>query len=292
MQSMRYWVILSQKSGRIVRNVDSLVESSNAFWLVVMKFPYSFVLYALMSLTMTHTARAGTLDEAASQFKRYAIEQIDQSLAGAKALRDSIAAQDLQKAQKAWLDARGGWERSEVITDEFFPDLDDAIDAWPNAKMGFHAIEAKLFGAHQMDVLPLADALIAKLTEFDRQLRAAALTPQGLLNGTTKLVYEIGENKADGGESQFSGNSLADMSYNLVGIKAAYQTVFAPVLKTKDPALAKSAQNSIAQLEDLISVTDLRAVDQMKLRAASEELAITLQSAAPKLGLDKPRLGN
>jgi iron uptake system component EfeO len=43
------------------------------------------------------------------------------------------------------------------------------------------------------------------------KIRDTRLTGQGMLEGTAKLAYEIGESKADGGESRFSGTSLDDM---------------------------------------------------------------------------------
>jgi uncharacterized iron-regulated protein len=58
-------------------------------------------------------------------------EQIDQSLAGARLLRERIAAGDLEGAKTAWIEARIGWERAEVFTSGFVPDLDREIDAWP-----------------------------------------------------------------------------------------------------------------------------------------------------------------
>src|ERR1700755_3331248 len=53
------------------------------------------------------------------------------------------------------------------------------------------------------------------------------LTPQGLLDGTARLAYEVGESKADGGESRISGTSLDDMRNNVAGIEFAYRTIFA-----------------------------------------------------------------
>ena len=52
-------------------------------------------------------------------------------------------------------------------------------------------------------------------------------TPQGLLDGTVRLAYEVGESKADGGESRISGTSLDDMRNNVAGIDFAYRTIFA-----------------------------------------------------------------
>ena len=97
-------------------------------------------------------APGDNLSEAAEHYRPIMVRDIDQSLAGARLLRARLAAGDVPGAQKAWIDSRVGWERSEVFTSGFVPDLDREIDAWPNAFLGFHAIEAKLFGAKRTDV--------------------------------------------------------------------------------------------------------------------------------------------
>src|SRR6202012_139586 len=165
-------------------------------------------------------------------------EGIGQALAGAHDLRDRIADHDLAGARKAWISARAGWERSEVFTAGFVPELDAEIDAWPNAVSGFHAIEAKLFGAGNTDALDDADALVGHLDSLHRKLRDMALTPQGLLDGTVRLAYEVGESKADGGESRISGTSLDDMRNNIAGIEFAYRSIFATALRAADARLA------------------------------------------------------
>jgi iron uptake system EfeUOB component EfeO/EfeM len=141
-------------------------------------------------------------------------------------------------------------------------------------------------------VLPLADELIKNLSDFEERLRNAKLTPQNLLNGTTKLAFEVGENKADGGESQFSGNSFVEIGYNLAGIKAAYETVFAASLDSDSPKLAKATADAIVQLEQAIKVADAKSLDQDRLRQRSEELTLALRTAAPAIGLDSPNLEN
>jgi iron uptake system component EfeO len=133
-------------------------------------------------------------------------EQIGQSLAGARLLRERITAGD-----------------------------DREIDAWPNALLGFHAIEAKLFGAQQTDVQQQTDALIFHLEDLDVKIQHLQLLPQRLLNGMARLAYEVGESKADGGESSFSGTSLNDMRNNVDGIRLAYRTIFAGAVEAGDP---------------------------------------------------------
>jgi iron uptake system EfeUOB component EfeO/EfeM len=233
---------------------------------------------------------AAPLDEAAERYRPYMLEGIGDALAGARALHERAAASDLEGAKKAWLSARAGWERSEVFTAGFVPELDALIDAWPNADSGFHAVEAKLFGAGQTDLGNDAAVLVEHLADLHGKLRDMPLTPQGLLDGTVRLAYEVGESKADGGESRISGTSLDDMRNNIDGIRLAYRTIFAATIEAADRKLADAVTGKIEQLGNLLTAYNLRQVNIPLLRRTSEELVVALQSAAPKLGLRRPTL--
>lgn len=236
-------------------------------------------------------AQAGAcFSQEIERYRPYLIRDIDQSLAGARDMRSRIAAHDIAGAQKAWIDARAGWERSEVFTGGFVPRLDDAIDAWPDAVAGFHGIEARLFSANPSGLDDETAALIGNLAELDAQIRSMKLTAQGLLNGISRLAYEVGDSKVDGGESRFSGTSLNDMRNNADGIELAYRILFAAPLEAIDPKLAGRLQSEIDQLKALLAVSDLKQVDPDELRKASETLIVNLQIAAPKLGLSAPTL--
>ena len=235
-------------------------------------------------------ARAGTLDDAAERYRPLMITDIDQTFAGAHKLGERVAANDLLGAQQAWVSARVGWERAEVFTAGFVSELDELIDAWPNAQTGFHSIEAKLFAAKSLDIGDQVKDLNYHLADLDVKIHYTPLNAQGLLNGTARLAYEVGENKADGGESRFSGTSIDDMRNNVAGIAAAYQTVFAGPLEASDAALASHTQATIDRMSTLLQAKDLKSLDSDQLRAASEELVIALQSAAPKIGLIAPTL--
>jgi iron uptake system component EfeO len=240
-------------------------------------------------------ARAGDtsqLEMAAAAFKPYVLEQISRCLNTVKSMSERIAARDLAGAQQSWLAARSSWEGSEVITNEFFPDLDRKIDAWPDAEKGFHAIEAKLFGAHDVHVLPATEELINNLMEFERQLRSTTLTAQGLLNGSAKLIYEVGENKAEGGESPFSGDSLAEMRVNVASVAAAYERVFAPLTKKRNAELARVFYRDLAVMQALVAVPTLQELDPVRLRDASESLVNDLAMVGRAAGLKRPSLGN
>jgi iron uptake system component EfeO len=233
---------------------------------------------------------AASLDDAAERYRPYLIEGIGQALTGSRNLRERIAAKDLAGAKKAWISARAGWERSEVFTAGFVPELDSQIDAWPNADSGFHAIEKNLFGSNRTDVAGETDALVDHLDSLYGKLRDMPLTRQGLLDGTVRLAYEVGESKADGGESRISGTSLDDMRNNVAGIDRAYRTIFAAGLEAADGKLAAAVDRRIEQLKTIVAAPDLQHVDIAALRRSSEELVVTLQDASSKLGLRRSTL--
>lgn len=233
---------------------------------------------------------AEALDGGIERYRVTLVADVGHALAGARALREGAAAGDAAAAKRSWLDARVGWERSEVFTTPFAPELDRAIDAWPDGAAGFHAIEARLFGAGRTDFVPEADRLVHDLSELKTRAETVALTPQGVLEGVVRLVYEVGESKIDGGESRVSGTSLADMRNNVDGIDAAWGTVFAAPVSERDPALAEAVRRGIDGLKALVAARDLKSIDPERLRGATEGLVLRLQSAAPLIGLRKPTL--
>ncbi len=231
-----------------------------------------------------------TFDPAIDRYRSQLVEDIDKSINGVKKLRDSVSSGDVAAAKQAWIDARVGWERSEVFTSGFAPELDREIDAWPNGATGFHAIETKLFGAGQTDVGSEVDALLRSLSDMKATARNATLTSQGLFDGLTRLAYEVGESKLDGGESYLSGTSIDDMRNNVDGIELVYNMMFAPVIESRARDHDTEVVQLIAELKAMLAERDLRRMDQEKLRALSEELVLTLQMTAPAIALARPTL--
>lgn len=273
---------------------NSIRASRRKRWLIGLFTSLCYSMFATSAATIAAPnvapPAANNLAATAEQYRPIMIKNIDQSLAGARLLQERLIAGDVDGAEKAWIDARIGWERSEVFTEAFVPDLDQEIDAWPNALLGFHAIEARLFGAKRTDLKPETDALVLNLEDLDVKVHHLNLLPQRLLNGTARLAYEIGESKADGGESRFSGTSLDDMRNNADGIAVAYRTIFATAVAAHDATLAAAIQAKIEALKTALAVADLRSLSPVKLRATSEELIVLLQSAAPQIGLRAPTL--
>lgn len=245
---------------------------------------------AALSLAVVQPAPAASLDEGVKAYRAKLVADVESTLSSARRLAATAAAGDLAAAKQAWLDARVGWERSEVFTTGFVPGLDRDIDAWPNGVIGFHAIEAKLFGAGRTDCEAEADGLVRNLQELNAKANDLPLTAQGLLDGVVRLAYEVGESKVDGGESRLSGSSLADMRNNVDGIDLAWQSIFAPAVEARDPAAQLAVRRSVDAVRTLVAAPELRRVDPDSLRAATEELVLRLQNAAPVLDLGKPAL--
>lgn len=235
-------------------------------------------------------APSPSLDAGIERYRAALVADLEGALTSAQTLRERAAAGDAGAARRAWLDARVGWERSEVFTAPFVPELDRAIDAWPDGAAGFHAVEARLFGTGRTDFAPEAERLVRDLAELKDRAATMALTSQGVLEGVVRLTYEVGESKADGGESRVSGSSLQDMRNNVGGIDLAWGTVFAAAVAARDAGLGDEVRRGIDGLAAVVAVRDLRAVDQERLRSATEELVLRLQAAAPLLALKRPAL--
>jgi iron uptake system component EfeO len=277
--------------GGSLRRLIPIAPPVLAVMLILMSGKDMAATAARSPVTQSETASI-PIDQAAERYRPELTAAVEQCLAGAQSLRDRLRANDLEGAKKAWIDARVGWERAEVFTSGFTSELDAEIDAWPSAASGFHFIEARLFGAHRMDVLDATDALVFHLSDLRIKIRDTRLTGQGMLEGTAKLAYEIGESKADGGESRFSGTSLDDMRNNADGLAAAYRLVFETELTARDPALAAATNGRIKQLQDQLHATSLAAVDSDKVRTTSEDLVLSLQKDATALGLERPSLSD
>jgi iron uptake system component EfeO len=279
-------------SGFVQPNAVALIlpfKNVQSVFLDETRIRFRVALALITVLQMAGTANSEPLAADAERYRPLMVQEIDRSLAGARALRNALRADNIEAAKNAWIESRIGSERAEVFTSGF-TELDREIDAWPNAVTGLHAIEAKLFGAGRVDLQSETDALIFHLTDLQTKIRDTTLTAQGLLEGTAKLAYEIGDSKADGGESRFSGTSLDDMRNNVDGIEFVFRIVFVDAVAAADPKLAGELRSEIARLQAMLRVPALARIDARELRGKSEQLIIGFQTAAPLLGLNRPSL--
>ncbi len=251
------------------------------------------VLIALLTGAVQGTAHAQSMQDGAKSYKAYVVENADKALAGAKALQAAVKASDVKAAQQAWIESRKGWEAIETVTAEVFPQFDKTVDPWPDAKQGYHAIEAALFSSGKVtEIAAPTDRLVADISRFQKKVSAPKyrFKVQDLFNGTAKLAFEVGESKSKGGESPYAATSHIDMQQNVRGIEVAYKTIFQPTLQKRDAELARMIGERIGNLEKLVGVNDLKSLDQKAVHIAGEELAAFFQQAAPKLRLKTPKV--
>jgi iron uptake system EfeUOB component EfeO/EfeM len=238
----------------------------------------------------TSAALAADVDPGA--FEPYAGGLIDRLAIGTERLAAAVDAGDLEGAREAWIAARVGWERGEAFLGEYFPESDAAIDSWPDAQAGFHALEPLLFEAGDVATAkPLATNLLGDVATLQEAFRDRTFEAQGLINGLAGIAFEMGDTKAAGGESPFAGTSLDDMRDNLAGIEALYALTFAHALEAEDPALHHRIVAHLVELGGALAVPAIDALDLSRVMALPEQLAGDFQDAAGVLGLAEPSLG-
>jgi len=135
-------------------------------------------------------ALVARLDEAAAVYKQLASKDVAILVENCDKLVAALRANDLPAARQAWIDARVGYERSEIFTIKF-PYLDAAIDAWPSGEAGFHAIEAKLFVPGSPVPLDEAVALADKVHTFQRVFESQPIYAHGVIVGIGVLAFEL-----------------------------------------------------------------------------------------------------
>ena len=176
-----------------------------------------------------------------------------------------------------------------MFTSGFVPDLDREIDAWPNALLGFHAIEAKLFGAKRTDVKPETDALIFHLEDLDvkvHHLHLAAATP-----AQRHRAARLRDRRKQGRwrRVELQRHLAQRHAQQRRRDRAGLSRPSSPLPSTRAiPSSRRQFQEKIDELKALVEVPDLKSLDPEKLRAASEELIVLLQTAAPEIGLRTP----
>jgi len=228
------------------------------------------------------------LDQAAAAYKQTAAADIQSVVAGVERIVAALQQGDIASARQAWIDARVGWERSEIFTVDLFPDLDKAIDDWPHVRAGFHALEARLFAPNQPPPITVALQLLELVQRFQRVFAQANFTGFYLIAGMATQVYDIGRNEWTGGESAASGTSLDDLKHNFEGLDRVWRGIFEPAVLAKAPELSKKIDEQIAGVEALLEVPTIDELDGATLKQESEKLAGMLSKAAVTLGWRAP----
>jgi len=188
---------------------------------------------------------------AVDAYRAYAQAQADATVPLVQALRDAVAAGDVEGAKALYAPSRVPWESIEPVA-ESFGDLDPRIDAREadlaegEAFTGWHRLEKALWtGEDLAPLVPVADQLLADVGELAQRTPNAALTPTSIGNGAKELLDEVATGKVTGEEEAFSHTDLVDFQANVDGAAKALE-VLRPLVEANDPALASELDEQFA----------------------------------------------
>ncbi|MFJ6566843.1 iron uptake system protein EfeO [Streptomyces sp. NPDC091292] len=202
------------------------------------------------------------LDAAVAAYRQYAQEQADETLPKAQEFADAVKAGDIEAAKKAYATSRIGWERTEPVA-ESFGDIDPKVDIREDGLedgqdpvkdwTGWHRLEKSLWADKKITQREkdLADQLITDLTDWQKRVGKAEITPTSMANGAKELLDEVATGKVTGEEERYSHTDLVDFKGNVEGAEKSYE-LLKPVAAENDPALTKELDKQFAALNTLL----------------------------------------
>src|SRR5687767_7586822 len=168
-------------------------------------------------------------DQAAADYKTYAIGQIDELVGVVKVFTDAVRAGDLKAAQDAYAPSRAPWERIEPLAglvEEIDGLTDSRVDDFENVDdpkfTGWHRLEYLLFEKNTTEGgAPFADQLDKDIATLKEQFPTVEVKPVDVSNGAAELIEEVSQGKITGEEDRYSKTDLWDFDANLQGSQAA-----------------------------------------------------------------------
>ncbi|MFF1814675.1 iron uptake system protein EfeO [Streptomyces sp. NPDC058251] len=202
------------------------------------------------------------LDKAVAAYRAYAQEQADATLPKAEAFAKAVKAGDIETAKKEFADSRLGWERTEPVA-ESFGDIDPKVDVREDGLeegqdpatdwTGWHRLEKSLWQDKKIGdrEKELAGRLVTDLTDWQKRVGKAEITPTSMANGAKELLDEVATGKVTGEEDRYSHTDLSDFKGNVEGAQKAYE-LLKPVAKENDAALTTELDKQFAALNTLL----------------------------------------
>ncbi|MFI8099693.1 iron uptake system protein EfeO [Streptomyces sp. NPDC086023] len=206
----------------------------------------------------TAVKRSPELDAAVAEYRKWVQQQADETLPKVKVFTDAVKAGDIEAAKKAYADSRIGWERTEPVA-ESFGDIDPKVDVREDGLeagqewTGWHKLEKALWADKKIGDAEKkhADTLIADLTDWQKRVGTAEITPTSMANGAKELLDEVASGKVTGEEERYSHTDLVDFKANVEGAQKSYE-LLKPVAAKNDPALAAELDKQFAAMTTLL----------------------------------------
>ncbi|MFC4610013.1 iron uptake system protein EfeO [Streptomyces maoxianensis] len=202
--------------------------------------------------------RSPEMDAAVAAYRKYVQTQADETLPKAKVFADAVKAGDIEAAKKAYADSRIGWERTEPVA-ESFGDIDPKVDLREDGLekdqkwTGWHTLEKALWQTKKVGPAEkaLADTLIKDLTDWQKKVGTAEISPTSMANGAKELLDEVATGKVTGEEERYSHTDLVDFKANVEGAQKSHE-LLKPVASKNDPKLVAELDRQFAALNRLL----------------------------------------
>jgi iron uptake system component EfeO len=197
------------------------------------------------------------VEKAATEYKAYAVAQIDELVGLVKTFTDAVRANDLAAAQAAYAPSRAPWERIEPLAglvEEIDGKVDARVDDFAGVDdpefTGWHRLEYLLFEKNTTEGgAPFADQLDRDVATLKEQFATIEVPPVDVATGAAELIEEVSEGKITGEEDRYSKTDLWDFDANLQGSQVAIDKL-SQALKEADPALLGDISAGFSQIFD------------------------------------------
>ncbi|WP_405440887.1 EfeM/EfeO family lipoprotein [Streptomyces avidinii] len=206
--------------------------------------------------------RSPEMDAAVAAYRAYVVTQAEETLPKAQAFADAVKAGDVEGAKKLYAASRIGWERTEPVA-ESFGDIDPKVDVREDGLEAGQDLEKDWTGWHRLEKAlwvdnkigdrekELAGLLITDLTDWQKKVGQAEITPTSIANGAKELLDEVATGKVTGEEERYSHTDLVDFKANVEGAQKAYE-LLKPIAAKNDPELVKQLDTQFAALTVLL----------------------------------------
>ena len=97
----------------------------------------------------------------------------------------------------------------------------------------------------------LADTLVKDLTDWQKKVGTAEISPTSMANGAKELLDEVATGKVTGEEERYSHTDLVDFKANVEGAQKSFE-LLKPVATKNDPKLVAELDKQFATLNALL----------------------------------------
>jgi iron uptake system component EfeO len=194
--------------------------------------------------------------QATDRYRRYLVAQTALLVERTQAFVKALNYGNVEQAKRLYATTRMPYEAVEPVAESFGgldPDIDAReVDVPPASFRGFHRIEQALWVDNTTKgVRSVAAKLLADIKRLQALVYTIKLSPAQVANGANELLTEVSSSKITGEEERYSHTDLWDFEANVLGAKAAFDSV-KPLLVQQDPQLAKEIDQRFADVEDTL----------------------------------------